>query len=105
MLIVEHGEHYRVADYRPTNWESFRKTGSIFHETYHGHSLILQLQVTQGSQLNGKPWALPPRLGRVTDQFFDKTKPTKPAYSANRSKTSVNRIGSVDLKTANVAFF
>jgi hypothetical protein len=29
MLIVEHGEHYRVADYRPTNWESFKKTGSI----------------------------------------------------------------------------
>jgi hypothetical protein len=31
----------------------------------------------------------------VTDRFFDKTEPTKPPYSVNRSKTSVNRTGFV----------
>jgi hypothetical protein len=31
----------------------------------------------------------------VTDRFFDKTDPTKPTFSVNRSKTSVNRIGFV----------
>jgi hypothetical protein len=31
----------------------------------------------------------------VTDRFFDKTKPTKPAYSVNRLKISVNRSGFV----------
>jgi hypothetical protein len=29
----------------------------------------------------------------VTDRFFDKTEPIKPAYSVNRSKTSVNQTG------------
>jgi hypothetical protein len=29
----------------------------------------------------------------VTDRFFDKTEPTKPTYSVNRSKTSVIRTG------------
>jgi hypothetical protein len=31
----------------------------------------------------------------VTDRFFDKTDPTKPTFSVNRSKTSVNRTGFV----------
>jgi hypothetical protein len=49
----------------------------------------------QGSQIRGKPVGYRPyRRGSVgvTDRFFDKTEPTKPAYSVNRSKTSIDRI-------------
>jgi hypothetical protein len=55
----------------------------------------------QGSQFRGKPVGYrgnrPYRCGSVgvTDRFFDKTEPTKSAYSVNRSKTSVNRSGFV----------
>jgi hypothetical protein len=37
----------------------------------------------------------------VTGRFFDKTEPTKPTYSVNRSKNSVNQIGFVGFENCN----
>jgi hypothetical protein len=61
--------------------------------------LTIRAYLTVGNR-SGYRGNRPYRRGSVgvTDRFFYKTDPTKPTFSVNRPKTSVNRTGFVGFK-------